>query len=166
MAETRTSMTGRRAVQLACALQALVVALGAGVAVARQSGNSPGRTGVTAASRPAAGGSNQARARQEASWLLSLTRLPDSAHETGRVHHLPGPVMGTPAVTSLVIRTSYWKVAMPYAATLAWVKAHPPEGLVQSGSAESGGPGGFTAGYGYSDRPSSSWADPNSRSRR
>jgi hypothetical protein len=47
---------------------------------------------------------------------------------------------------------------MSYSATLAWIAAHPPRDLIQSGTAGTDGPAGSTAGYGYSDRPTTSWA--------
>ena len=144
-------MTRQLAFRLACAGQALVVLVGCGVAVARDTGHGSGST--------SGAGSNKARAREEAARLVVLTRVPDGARSTDRrPHNLSGPIMGTPSVDSLVIRTAYWRVGMSYDDTLTWLKAHPPHGLMSSGSAQSGGPDGSTAGYGYSDRPSSSWS--------
>lgn len=153
-------MTGPGAVRLTCALQALVIALGCGIAVARQTGDRPSRPAVTAAARPAPLGSNEARARQEAAWLLTLTRVPSGAQPTGRQpRNLSAPVTGTPWVSSLVTRTAYWRVRTSYAATSAWAQSHPPRGLVFSHSGQMDGPDGSTVGYGYSDRSTTSWSE-------
>ena len=143
------------AFRLACAVQAVVLAVGGVVALTRESGHHAPVAVTKMATRPAAGRSNKDRARQEAAWLLSLTRVPDGARPTSHPPRLlSGPIIGTPAVSSLVIRSSSWWVPMSYSATLAWLQAHPPRGLTLSSSGGGvEGPDGSASGYGYSDVP-------------
>lgn len=151
-------MTAGWAFRLTCAGQALVVALGGGVAIARQTAH-PSAPAVRTSSHPAAGGHNEARARQEADRLLSLTRVPDGARSIQQPPRLlSGPVMGTPMVTTIVIRSAYWHVPMSYSATLAWLQTHPPRDLTQTGSGGGiEGPDGSASGYDYSEMPSPTW---------
>jgi hypothetical protein len=70
---------------------------------------------------------------------------------------LDGPVMGTPATSSLIDHARYWQVSMSFADALAWVKAHPPLGLVSGGSSSGGGPDERSAGFGYQAADSPAW---------
>lgn len=54
------------------------------------------------------------------------------------VSGLSGPVTGAPATSSLVDEVAYWRVPLPFAAAVAWVKSHPPRGLTASGSSSGG----------------------------
>lgn len=82
---------------------------------------------------------NLAAARAEASRLLLLARVPTGAVRLIRPpRSLAGPAMGTPGVTSLVDRVVAWRVRLPFAVTLAWLRAHRPRGLRSDGSASSG----------------------------
>jgi hypothetical protein len=66
--------------------------------------------------------------------------------------------MGTPGVLSLVDRAHFWRLPMPFAAALAWLRAHPPAGLPPDGSTTSSGPSGPTAGgYGYAGPKGPAW---------
>jgi hypothetical protein len=96
-------------------------------------GPAPVRTGGATAA------GNRAAARAEAARLLLLARVPPGAVRLGRPpRSLPGPAMGTPGVTSLVDQVVAWRVSLPFAATRAWLSAHPPRGLPSDGSASSG----------------------------
>ena len=148
------------AFRLACAAQALIVAIGGGVAAARESGHHASRTALKVTTRPVADGHNtKEQAQREADWLLSVTRLPEGAHALRRPPRiLSGPILGTPAVSSLVIRSGYWRVPMSYSATLAWLRAHPPRELTLSGwGGGVAGPDGSASGYVFSDVPTASW---------
>jgi len=46
--------------------------------------------------------------------------------------------MDAPGVTSLVDRITAWRVAMPFAAVVAWLSAHRPRGLHSDGSSSGG----------------------------
>ncbi len=118
-------------------------------------------------SRPArAAAANRLAAQREAQRLLAAARVPAGAARLTRAPAVPtGPALGTPGRLSLVDRTEFWRVAMPFARTLAWVRSHPPAGLHQGGSMTYGGPGGLTGGgYGYYGPKNPAWASPNSTS--
>jgi hypothetical protein len=99
---------------------------------------------------------NKQKAQAEAGRLLRLVVVPPGSTNTtsGPSPLLSGPAMGTPATTSLIDDTAFWKVPIPMSASLAWFVKHPPGGLPQSGSASTSSRGITTsAGYGY-DAPS------------
>lgn len=82
---------------------------------------------------------NHAAARAEATRLLALARVPPGAVRLARPpRSLPGPVLGRPAVASLVDQVAAWRVGLPFAAVQAWLPAHPPRGLHSDGSASGG----------------------------
>jgi hypothetical protein len=66
--------------------------------------------------------------------------------------------MGVPVTSSLIDQAAYWQVPMPFAATVAWVKSHPPTGLPDSGGSSSSSGGGVqTVGFEYSAADTTSW---------
>jgi hypothetical protein len=102
---------------------------------------------------------NRAAAWAEASRLLTLAKLPPGAI---RLANPPGsltsPMMGRPDVASLVDRTVSWQVRLPFAATRAWLSAHPPNGLHQNGNGSSGDAGVTTmTGTSYRGPASPAW---------
>lgn len=150
-----------RAVVAGAVVAVVVGAAGCGATtVTVRSGSPP--SSVTAAESPSldpGAASNQQAAAREASRLLSLVRLPDGAGETGNPPKaLAQPVLGVPAAESLVDKSGYWTVAMPFGQALAWMKAHPPHGLAHQGP----GSGGFAnapqwSGDTYSAPASDTW---------
>ncbi|MFL6138763.1 MAG: hypothetical protein ACJ74O_13310 [Frankiaceae bacterium] len=85
---------------------------------------------------------NRDRAEREATRLLGLATLPPGAvRQETPPQRLRDPFQ-RPAVTSLIDRSSYWRVTMPFGPALVWMRAHPPAGLRHGGS-------GHGVGYGY-----------------
>lgn len=63
--------------------------------------------------------------------------------------------MGEPATASVIDMTQYWRIPLSLHQAGAWVGAHPPRGLRQSGSSSGSGPKGDTnLGYSYTDNRS------------
>jgi hypothetical protein len=120
-------------------------------------GSAAGATSPSAATAAsglaAAVARNQQAAAGEAGRLLVLAPLPPGAVRAGPAPGAlaGGPVLGTPGVSSLVVRTQFWRVPLPFDQVEQWLAAHPPEGLTAAGSSNGGGPGiaGTTVGYGY-----------------
>jgi hypothetical protein len=102
---------------------------------------------------------NRQAAEQEAQRLLSLVRLPDGARPFGSApKSLPGPAVGTPLVDSLVDRSMFWRVGMPFEETLAWLDAHTPHGLSRSASSNASGTGrSVISGRAYSGPSTDAW---------
>ena len=102
---------------------------------------------------------NKVAAQHEADRLLSLVRLPAGAHGRRTAPaHLDGPALGTPSVSSLIDRHSFWTVPMSAAGLVSWLGSHPPGGnLTSSGTAQSGGPDFQTSGIGSDDARSAAW---------
>jgi hypothetical protein len=66
--------------------------------------------------------------------------------------------MGTPATTSLIDDSRFWKVPTSLNTTLTWFAQHPPGGLAQSGSGSSTSQGATTtAGFSYDAPSSAAW---------
>jgi hypothetical protein len=88
---------------------------------------------------------------RDAEHLLSLVRLPPGAARTGSAPTGldQGPVMGIESATSVIEKSAYWIVPRSLDAVVAWLSAHQPAGLAQSGS-ESGSDNGVrSAGFSY-----------------
>ena len=60
--------------------------------------------------------------------------------------------MGAAVAKSLVDRTRFWQVPTGFDATMAWIRAHPPQHLQVDGSTSGSGPSYRMAGVGYSER--------------
>lgn len=122
-----------------------------------------GKTRAIAApgtSTTATASGNKAKARAEAERLLGSVTVPaGSVRLSGDPSSLlPGPVMGTPATTSLIDDTAFWRVPMSMSATLAWFAGHHPGGLPQSGTASSSTRGTTTtSGVSYDAPSSAAW---------
>ncbi len=82
---------------------------------------------------------NRAATRKEAARLLRLARLPSGITPIkGPQRQLAGPAVGIPQGSSLVDRHRFWRTTMPMATVFAYLKAHPPAGLEQSGTSSGG----------------------------
>jgi hypothetical protein len=112
-----------------------------------------------AASPPASGSSSASPsatsprqvAQQEAARLLSLVpAMPGAVEHAGSVPPLTDPV-GVPMVETRVISTRTWLLPSPYASTVAWLEAHPPNGLGVASTATFGSHGAMASGVTYSD---------------
>ncbi len=127
----------------------------------------PGGASSSAGQTPSASinaASNKRRADQEASWLLTLTRLPPGATEiASEPASLIGPVMGTEPTSSMADHARFWQVPMSFSAAVAWVKAHPPKGLTFADSTYGSRDGSWSGrewrGYSYSAADSPAWID-------
>jgi len=107
---------------------------------------------VQVASAVAATAANRQAARRETARLLSLAPVPPGAVAiAARPAGLDGPAMGMDAARSLVDRTRYWRVSSGIEATIAWIRAHPPDGLRASGSTSGAAPSYRMLGIGYSE---------------
>ncbi len=145
-----------------------MVLVGAFVAVAAGCGSShppgdaqgfssPAPTAQAGAPSPIA---NQQRTRAEASRLLRSVVAPPGSVKLASAPSslLSAPVIGTPATTSLIDDSAFWRVPIPMAATLAWFVGHPPGGLARSGAGSSSSQGVTTSsGYSYAAPSSSAW---------
>ena len=101
---------------------------------------------------------NKTKADAEAARLLALAQVPPGATELVSAQAaLSGPYIGTPATSSLIDHARYWRVSMSFADALAWVKAHPPSGLVYAGTGSGSGPGEQSGGYSYEAPDSPAW---------
>jgi len=147
-----------RAGALTTATAAVCISMGlTGLALAAGTGAGASSPPTTTAASALAGAMarNRQAAVDEARRLLLLAPLPP-----GTVRAVPapkalaggGPVLGTPAVSSLVVQTQYWRAPMSFDQVQAWLAAHPPVGLKPAGTSSGGGPsaGDDTVGYGYS----------------
>ncbi|HTW19887.1 MAG TPA: hypothetical protein VME70_06725 [Mycobacteriales bacterium] len=107
--------------------------------------------------RSATAGANKAATRKEAARLLALAPVPPgSAAAPGRHAALSGPAMGTPATSSLIDLHRFWQVSSPIGTVLAYVKAHAPAELQQSGTSSGSDHGVLTSegiAWGEPDRP-------------
>ncbi len=140
----------------------LCLALGpAGLAAPRgateaQASSPPATTAAMARNRQAAVGAAQR--------LLLRAKLPPGALRAKTVPAAlaGGPVLGTPAASSLVVQTQYWRAPMPFHQVQAWLEAHPPAGLRFEGSSTGGGPGpgDATVGYGYTAPATAQFQSP------
>ena len=93
------------------------------------------------------------RALSEARSLLDAASIPPGAgtDHGSAPQALPGPIMGTPTSDHLIDVTRLWTVPKSMAATLAWIRAHPPSRLTASGRASGSGPAGTSsAGFAWS----------------
>ena len=122
------------------------------------------RTGAPGGSPAATAAGNRELARKQALVLLSLVHVPGGAVRLGSApRSLPGPALGTPAVSSLVDRSRSWRVPMPFAQAVAWLGAQRPGGLHSGGLHRDGsmsqwGTGGTTINvYSYGGPRSTAW---------
>ena len=105
---------------------------------------------------------NRQRTQAEVERLARLVAVPPGSVKVTSASPsvLTGPVMGTPATTSLIDDHTFWRVPLGMSATLGWFGAHPPGGLTKSGSGSSSSHGVTTmSGYGYGAPSSSAWTD-------
>lgn len=66
--------------------------------------------------------------------------------------------MGTPLVTTLIDSVRSWRVKMPFAHLVAWLKKHRPRGLPDVGSSSQTDQGRLTmVGFDYAGRTSPAW---------
>lgn len=112
-----------------------------------------------AVSACSASGSNRARAQGEADRLVSMASVPSgSVSLPADTPALAGPAMGIANASSVVDTVRVWRVKMPYAASLAWIRAHPPAGLRLSAGSSGRGPAGATSsGFSYGAPDSDAW---------
>jgi hypothetical protein len=144
----------RRIGMRASGVAVVLVCFAAGCASTGPTAGTPG------SSEPATAASNKADADAEASRLLTLAQVPPGAREIAAAPAaLSGPIMGTPATTSLIDHARYWQVPMSFADALAWVAAHPPKTLTSGGSMSGGGPDGQSGGYSYQAADSPAWTN-------
>ena len=109
-----------------------------------------------------------ARNRQAALWearalLRSAPVPPGAVRATAAAEALAGgPVLGTPAVSSLVVQTQFWRAPLSFEQAGAWLMAHPPKGLTPAGSSNGNGPGAgqATVGYGYTAPSTAQYQSP------
>ncbi len=129
--------------------------VGLGLAICVLTGGSTALAGTAGAT--AVG--NRTLARKQAEWLLTLVPLPVGAVRLRSApKSLSGPIMGTPAVTSLVDRYEAWQVAMPFARLQTWLREHRPRGRREVGRTTSWGLSGVTAvGQEYAGSTSPAW---------
>ena len=70
------------------------------------------------------------RAEAELAMLLAGVQVPAGAEQ---VTSAPVPFLAEAPATegspNLLMRTSWWRIDMPFADVLAWIQAHPPGGL-------------------------------------
>ncbi len=120
-----------------------------------------GTPGGTPSSAPAAdlaaeAAQNKQEADDEARRLLSLAHIPPNATETSVAPSTqPGPALGAPRDNSLIDHATFYRVPMPFDDAVAWIKAHPPEGLATAGTM-SGTGGPRVAGFSYA-QPAGAW---------
>ena len=101
---------------------------------------------------------NKTKADAEAARLLTLAQVPPGATEIASASAaLSGPYIGAPVTSSLIDHPRYWQVSMSFADALAWVKAHPPSGLLYAGTGSGSGPGEQSGGYSYEAPDSPAW---------
>ena len=106
----------------------------------------------------AAGEAHRKAAEVEADRLMALAPVPPSVAQIPTDQAtMAGPAVGVAQVDTMVKRARVWRVALPYAKALAWLKAHPPSGLTSNVSGSGGGPGFHEEGYGYQGPPSAAW---------
>ena len=147
-----------RAGALTTATAAVCISMGlTGLALAAGTGAGASSPPTTTAASALAGAMarNRQAAVDEARRLLLLAPLPSGtvrAASAPKVLSGGGPVLGTPAVSSLVVQTQYWRAPMSLDQVQAWLEVHPPAGLKPAGSSSGGGPSAAdaTVGYGYS----------------
>jgi hypothetical protein len=78
--------------------------------------------------------------------LLALAPVPSEAQTTSqRPTGLAGPALGTPLTSSLIDTHRYWYVGQPVESVWAYVKAHRPASLRESGSSSALGQGSMTS---------------------
>jgi hypothetical protein len=123
---------------------------------------SAGGSSQSAASRPpttaasdlsAQLAANQKAADTEARRLIALARVPSGAIDlsapppevTAELGGTPPGPMADPGGSSLVDKARFWRVRLSVPETLAWVRAHPPDGLRYDGSGSGFGPNGFVS---------------------
>jgi hypothetical protein len=151
--------------QLATAAGAAACALAVGCGSV-PAGHSPAHSGrQTTAGRhgaptAATAAANRRLAQAEAARLLALVPVPARAVRLGSApSSLPYPAIGLPGAGSLLDWSRSWRLPMSYRAAVAWLRAHRPAGLAQTGS--SGAflvPASPTAGYGYGGPASPAWS--------
>jgi hypothetical protein len=130
-------------VRVAAGLVVALVMAGCGVATPRDAGH------------PAPGSelSHRSSALAESERLVHLVKVPSSATAASTA---PVPALRHPAEqpggSYLLDTPAWWKVPTSMAATLSWFRAHPPGGLVASGSGSGHGLGGANAFLSYRDR--------------
>lgn len=136
---------------------------------AGQTGPAAVRTGPAAVRTGAPGGrpaataaGNRELARKQALALLSLVQVPGGAVRLRSApRSLPGPALGTPAVSSLVDRSRSWRVPVPFAQAVTWLGGLHPGGLHPGGSSRQWGTGGTSGttinGYSYGGPPNAAW---------
>ena len=115
--------------------------------------------GLTRTSLPANRPTNLVEAQAETRRLIGLVRLPRSR---ARLPHVPktlsGPGMGVPVGASVVDTFRLWRVQLPFNQARAWMRAHPPAGLIAQGQSSSQARGVVTSvGFSFSDPDTAAW---------
>jgi hypothetical protein len=97
---------------------------------------------TTTAAATTAQTSPHSLAEAELATLLAMVRVPSGAEQ---VASAPIAYLDQPPVSqsspNLLTRTSFWRIDMSFADTLAWIKAHTPGGLTSGMGGQAGGPG-------------------------
>jgi hypothetical protein len=152
----RTNERIKTCTMVASGLVACLVIGGSGSVSAFAQQRPPAAEHVTAG-RTLAG--NRELARKQAAWLLSKVPLPRGAVGLKKApSSLPGPAMGTPAVSTLIDTARSWRIAVPFTKMAAWLTKHRPRGLPQVGSTTMTDRGKVVmVGYGYRGRSSKAW---------
>jgi hypothetical protein len=106
----------------------------------------------------AAGEINRAAAEAEADRLMTLASVPPLAVEIPSAEAtMTAPAVGQAQVDTMVTQARVWRVQLPYAQALAWLRAHPPVGLTSSATGRAEGPGFDEEGVAYPGPSSPAW---------
>jgi hypothetical protein len=131
MSSSRARPPRRRSSLLPRAVAAVaVVAVVAGCGQATPSVTRAGGKGAgQATASQVSASSNRERAERAAARLLTLATVPPGAVRLATAPAQLRMPLARPLVSSQVDRQAYWRIAMGFDATLAWLRAHPPQGL-------------------------------------
>jgi hypothetical protein len=133
---------------VAAGLLVVLAAAGCGVATPRDAGH------------PVPGSvlSDRSSALAESQRLAHLANVPSDATVATQapVPALRHPVE-QPGSSYLLDTPRWWTLPMSMAAALTWLRAHPPSGLIASGTGSGDGPGGANASLSYRDRTSAAY---------
>lgn len=106
--------------------------------------------GTTSASYDEQAMINRKQAEDATRRLLELAGIPPGAVELASAPAaLPGPALGVPASQTYTSVARYWRVPLSFAAVDAFVRAHPPAGLIQEGSSSATVHGMTRHGYAW-----------------
>jgi hypothetical protein len=104
--------------------------------------DSPGVSPSPSAVATTAQTSPHARAEAELATLLASVQVPPGSDPATSA---PLAFLDQPPVSesspNLLTRTAFWRINMPFAGALAWIKAHSPGGLTSNMGGSAGGPG-------------------------